>query len=113
VGSRVLRALHLGSPHQTLPVEEAGAPAYFAAPGAVEGMEAPLLFTFRELQAITDGFNDSLLIGEGGFGKVYRADMKDQAVAVKRLEKTAAFPGKHVSAPALNCGQYCQIRGIS
>lgn len=97
VKSQILRALHLASP-KTLPVTSGGAgPTYFAPPGAVEGMEAPLLFTFRELQVITGGFSDELLIGEGGFGKVYRAGIKDQAVAVKRLEKQAAFPGKHVS----------------
>ncbi|GAQ86751.1 Protein kinase superfamily protein [Klebsormidium nitens] len=96
VKSQILRALHLASP-KTLPVTGPGGagPTYFAPPGAVEGMEAPLLFTFRELQVITNGFSDELLIGEGGFGKVYRAGIKDQAVAIKRLEKQAAFPGKH------------------
>lgn len=29
-------------------------------------------FTFNELDAATDGFNPDCLLGEGGFGKVYK-----------------------------------------
>lgn len=34
------------------------------------------VFTFRELAAATDNFNADLLVGEGGFGRVYRGQLK-------------------------------------
>lgn len=34
------------------------------------------VFTFRELASATDNFNSDLLVGEGGFGRVYRGQLK-------------------------------------
>lgn len=34
------------------------------------------VFTFRELAAATENFNSDLLVGEGGFGRVYRGYLK-------------------------------------
>lgn len=43
-------------------------------------------FSLREIQLATDSFNESNLIGQGGFGKVYRGLLPDKTkVAVKRL----------------------------
>lgn len=45
-------------------------------------------FTFDELSHCTQDFNDSTLIGQGGYGKVYRGVLADgTAVAIKRAQQ--------------------------
>ncbi|KAI4308029.1 hypothetical protein L6164_031148 [Bauhinia variegata] len=46
-------------------------------------------FNYRELCAATENFNPDNLIGEGGFGRVYKGHLKspDQVVAVKQLDR--------------------------
>ncbi|XP_057471908.1 probable receptor-like protein kinase At1g30570 [Actinidia eriantha] len=42
-------------------------------------------FTIAEIKAATDNFDDSLIIGVGGFGKVYKGEIEDGTlVAIKR-----------------------------
>jgi serine/threonine protein kinase len=45
-------------------------------------------FTFDELSHCTHDFNDSTLIGQGGYGKVYRGVLADgTVVAIKRAQQ--------------------------
>ncbi|KAL6971333.1 Serine/threonine-protein kinase pbl27 [Sarracenia purpurea var. burkii] len=46
-------------------------------------------FTFRELAAATKNFRPECLLGEGGFGRVYKGHLEStgQVVAVKQLDR--------------------------
>lgn len=44
-------------------------------------------FTYMELKEGTNDFEDSLKIGEGGYGKVYRGLLRHTTVAVKILRR--------------------------
>ena len=48
---------------------------------------APKRFRLKELQAATANFNIKNLLGEGGFGKVYKGVLENKEVAVKRFSK--------------------------
>ncbi|XP_038685896.1 probable serine/threonine-protein kinase PBL23 [Tripterygium wilfordii] len=47
------------------------------------------IFTFRELCVSTNNFNHDNLLGEGGFGRVYKGCLEDtnQVIAVKQLDR--------------------------
>lgn len=45
-------------------------------------------FTYREMAHATNNFDSSSLVGEGGYGKVYRGVLSDgKVVAVKRAQE--------------------------
>lgn len=46
------------------------------------------LFLYKELQQATNDFSPTHLIGEGGFGRVYYAELSDGRIAaVKQLDR--------------------------
>lgn len=45
----------------------------------------PMRFTFQQLKAATEQFKDKL--GEGGFGSVFKGQIADERIAVKRLDR--------------------------
>ncbi|KAL8112858.1 hypothetical protein AgCh_020240 [Apium graveolens] len=49
----------------------------------------PQVYTFRELAAATQNFHPDLLLGEGGFGRVYKGQITrtNEVVAVKQLDR--------------------------
>ncbi|KAK9155756.1 hypothetical protein Sjap_003236 [Stephania japonica] len=54
-----------------------------------KGTEVARLFTFNELAAATQNFRLESLLGEGGFGRVYKGfiESRNQDVAVKQLDR--------------------------
>lgn len=59
-------------------------------PPKVANIEVPSM-PLAELKSITNNFGDKALIGEGSYGRVYRAVLSDgQAAAIKKLDPTAS-----------------------
>ncbi|XP_074566548.1 putative serine/threonine-protein kinase PBL7 isoform X2 [Curcuma longa] len=56
---------------------------------SASGRIAAQTFTFRELAAATRNFRADCLLGEGGFGRVYkgRLESSNQVVAIKQLDR--------------------------
>ncbi|KAK8604468.1 hypothetical protein V6N13_099410 [Hibiscus sabdariffa] len=60
-------------------------PPMMAEPGSLGNSKS--LFTYEELSKATNGFSDQNLLGEGGFGAVYKGHLPDgREVAVKQLK---------------------------
>ncbi|XP_058197741.1 probable serine/threonine-protein kinase PBL23 [Rhododendron vialii] len=61
------------------------------------------VFTFRQLAAATNNFNADLLLGEGGFGRVYKGHIRttSQPVAVKQLDKNGVQGNREFLAEVL------------
>ncbi|KAH6804877.1 Protein kinase superfamily protein [Perilla frutescens var. frutescens] len=51
---------------------------------------APCIFTLHELATATKNFGDDCLVGEGGFGRMYkgRLESSNQIVAIKQLDRS-------------------------
>ncbi|KAG5384001.1 hypothetical protein IGI04_035471, partial [Brassica rapa subsp. trilocularis] len=63
-----------------------------------------LQFKFKTIKAATDKFSDSNMIGQGGFGEVYRGKLSSGTeVAVKRLSKTSRQGGNEFKNEAVLC----------
>ncbi|XP_038154365.1 interleukin-1 receptor-associated kinase 1 isoform X2 [Cyprinodon tularosa] len=50
-------------------------------------VSAAICWSYEEVHAGTQGFSPSLQVGEGGFGVVYRASLRNMDCAVKRLRQ--------------------------
>ncbi|CAA0825177.1 Protein kinase superfamily protein [Striga hermonthica] len=61
------------------------------------------VFTFREVANATENFNPDLLVGEGGFGRVYKGYLKktNQVVAVKQLDRNGVQGNREFLAEVL------------
>ncbi|XP_073158437.1 probable serine/threonine-protein kinase PBL23 [Henckelia pumila] len=61
------------------------------------------VFTFRELAHATENFDPELLVGEGGFGRVYKGYLKktNQIVAVKQLDRNGVQGNREFLAEVL------------
>ncbi|CAH8388262.1 unnamed protein product [Eruca vesicaria subsp. sativa] len=64
------------------------------------------IFTFRELATATKNFRQECLLGEGGFGRVYKGTLKStgQVVAVKQLDKHGLHGNKEFQAEVVSLG---------
>ncbi|KFK37693.1 hypothetical protein AALP_AA3G016400 [Arabis alpina] len=65
------------------------------------------IFTFRELATATKNFRQECLLGEGGFGRVYKGTLQNtgEVVAVKQLDKHGLHGNKEFQAEVLSLGQ--------
>uniref|UniRef100_A0A7N0T895 Protein kinase domain-containing protein n=1 Tax=Kalanchoe fedtschenkoi TaxID=63787 RepID=A0A7N0T895_KALFE len=61
-------------------------------------------FNFRELATATNNFRQECLLGEGGFGRVYKGTIKKsgQVVAVKQLDRNGLQGNKEFLAEIAN-----------
>ncbi|XP_039002860.1 probable serine/threonine-protein kinase PBL23 [Hibiscus syriacus] len=51
-------------------------------------------FTYAELLAATEGFNDNNFLSEGGFGSVYKGEFNGLKIAVKQYKYNASLQGE-------------------
>ncbi|XP_034698801.1 probable serine/threonine-protein kinase PBL23 [Vitis riparia] len=59
------------------------------------------VFTFRELATATSNFRAECLLGEGGFGRVYKGHINNQDVAVKQLDRNGVQGNREFLAEVL------------
>ncbi|XP_078431925.1 protein kinase family protein / peptidoglycan-binding LysM domain-containing protein [Wolffia australiana] len=51
-------------------------------------MEKPVVFSYQEIIASTNGFSEANLLGHGTYGSVYHGVLQEQEVAIKRMSAT-------------------------
>lgn len=62
---------------------------------SIDGIGSRVMsWSFEEVHAGTQGFSPSLQVGEGGFGVVYRAALRNMDCAVKRLKQVGRSQGR-------------------
>ncbi|RZR90055.1 hypothetical protein BHM03_00017882 [Ensete ventricosum] len=52
---------------------------------SIQGEESFFEFSYSQLEKATNNFDDSLKIGEGGYGSVYKGTLGQKTVAIKKL----------------------------
>lgn len=69
-------------------------------------------FSLAEIESVTRNFSEALLIGKGGFGKVYKGTIDNgrEVVAIKRL-KSDSTQGKHEFLTEIET--LCELRHIN
>ncbi|KAJ0106026.1 hypothetical protein Patl1_18104 [Pistacia atlantica] len=50
--------------------------------------ERPVIYSVEEIEEATCNFDDSMKIGEGGYGSVYVGTLKEQEVAIKKMKSS-------------------------
>ncbi|KAJ0047930.1 hypothetical protein Pint_15514 [Pistacia integerrima] len=50
--------------------------------------ERPVIYSVEEIEEATFNFDDSMKIGEGGYGSVYVGTLKEQEVAIKKMKSS-------------------------
>ncbi|TVU10337.1 hypothetical protein EJB05_43861, partial [Eragrostis curvula] len=70
--------------HRTLVLDDLSTVEGFGKGHPTEDFGVPVV-NFRDITALTNNFHQSFMIGQGGFGKVYKAKLDGQEVAIKRL----------------------------
>ncbi|KAL6614063.1 hypothetical protein ACP70R_036333 [Stipagrostis hirtigluma subsp. patula] len=60
---------------------------------SVLDIKESMKFSFSEIQAATSDFSKEKLLGEGGFGHVYKGQLKDGQVIAAKLRKEASSQG--------------------
>ena len=71
-------------------------------------------FSLSELQLATQNFSDTMKIGEGGFGRVYRGSLRNTTVAIKmlrshNLQGQSQFRQEVIKAKKLNYAMYVTV----
>ncbi|KAL9228307.1 hypothetical protein vseg_003901 [Gypsophila vaccaria] len=89
-------------PENNVPAKSADAAATERDTKEKSNSIAAQTFTFRELANATKNFRAEHLIGEGGFGRVYKGQLSTgQTVAVKQLDRNGAQGSKEFLAEVL------------
>ncbi|KAK4356726.1 hypothetical protein RND71_025697 [Anisodus tanguticus] len=84
------------------PCENANKDADQASPVENGDSSKAKTFTFRELASATKNFRQECLIGEGGFGRVFKGTLQGgEVVAVKQLDRTGTQGNKEFQVEVL------------
>ncbi|KAI4372265.1 hypothetical protein MLD38_010514 [Melastoma candidum] len=89
VGCSVQNSVHYSSsPEVKSGCLSGGASISLASAGLSQGNRGVQVYSYKELEAATNGFSDANVIGDGGFGVVYRGVLSNGTVAaVKKLHR--------------------------
>jgi hypothetical protein len=81
------------------PLRVPASPSRFSLSSSPPSRNEPLNLSLEHVVKLTNNFAPALMIGEGYFGKVYRAALRDgRVVAIKRAKKVTYFcPGNYSS----------------
>ncbi|CAI0547451.1 unnamed protein product [Linum tenue] len=80
LGFTILKRRRIGGEKQE------GAPGKDVVAEATLESEKPRVYTLKEIDKATNGFEESRIIGEGGYGRVYYGLLRGKEVAIKRMK---------------------------